>query len=382
MPESPSGIFISYRRESSAGFAGRLYDRLTRKFGEARVFMDIDRIRPGDDFIQVLETELANAVALIALIGRDWLTCKDEDGNPRLSNPHDFVRLEIATALSRGIRVIPVLIDGARPPASKDLPDDLAPLSRRQALEIEHARFNQDAARLIEACEELLNAALPQAGAARVNPRDGLTYIWIPPGTFTIGCSPGDEYCLDDEKPAHQVTIAKGFWLGQTPVTQAAYQHLTENNPSEFTGDKLPAEVTWGEAERYCSLVGGRLPTEAEWEYAARAGSAGRKYGESNEIAWHFGNSNDQTHDVATLQPNAWGLYDMLGNVWEWTADWYGGYKSQSQTDPKGRATGRDKVLRGGAWSIDPRFVGASIRSRGDPGDGRSVFGFRCVWEF
>src|SRR5271155_2652269 len=104
------GIFISYRRESTAAFAGRLFDRLSTKFGPERTFIDIDMIEPGEDFVEVLERKLADAAALVVLIGRDWLDCKDTHGVPRLENPDDFVRLEVATALRRKVRVIPVLL--------------------------------------------------------------------------------------------------------------------------------------------------------------------------------------------------------------------------------------------------------------------------------
>ena len=150
------GIFISYRRDSAAAFAGRLYDCLIDKLGKEHVFIDIDTIEPGEDFIEVLDKKLAQAVALIVLIGRDWLTCKDADGKAKLSNPNDFVRLEVATALKSEARVIPVLIDGARVPSSKDLPPDLASLSRRQAIAVDHGRFHQDVARLIDVCQQLL----------------------------------------------------------------------------------------------------------------------------------------------------------------------------------------------------------------------------------
>ena len=156
--------------------------------------------------------------------------------------------------------------------------------------------------------------------ATKVNPKDALTYVWIPPGQFKTGCSAADEGCDEDETP-HEVTIAKGFWIGQTPVTQAAYKHVSGENPSFFhhsDSDQLPAErVRWIGADACCKAVGMRLPTEAEYEYAARANSPEPRYGDLDAIAWYKGNSNGRTHEVATKLPNAWHLYDMLGNVWE-----------------------------------------------------------------
>jgi hypothetical protein len=151
------GIFISYRRQSTAAFAGRLFDRLAAHFGKDSVFIDFDHIEPGEDFVEVIERNLRDASALLVLIDQGWLTALDSRGIPRLSNSSDFVRLEIAAALRRGVRVIPVLIDGTPMPSAESLPEELAPLSRRQALEISHNRFHQDASDLLAALDRFFH---------------------------------------------------------------------------------------------------------------------------------------------------------------------------------------------------------------------------------
>ena len=221
-------------------------------------------------------------------------------------------------------------------------------------------------------------------GATKVNPKDGLAYVWIPPGTFQMGCSPGDEECNSDENPAHKVTITKGFLMGQTEVTQGAYQRVIGANPSHVHGDRLPVgSVTWNEANAYCRSVGMRLPTEAEWEYAARAGSTSSRYGDPDAIAWHGENSGSKTHEVAQKQPNAWKLYDMLGNVWEWANDWYeeNYYGRSPSQDPQGPSSGKDRVLRGGSSDEFATSARASYRLRFKPGPRDDGFGFRCVGE-
>ena len=220
------------------------------------------------------------------------------------------------------------------------------------------------------------------AGASKMNPKDGLRYVWVPPGKFTMGCSAGDSDCGGYEKPAHQVTITKGFWLGQTEVTQAPYQRVVGTNSSYFKGADLPVEeVSWDQAQAYCQAIGGRLPTEAEWEYAARAGSVQSRYGDIDRIAWYYGNSGGHTHEVAQKEANAWGLYDMLGNVWEWTADWYGGYAPGSAVDPAGPVSGQSRALRGGAWNNGPRYARVSYCSRLEPGNRNNNIGLRCARE-
>jgi hypothetical protein len=145
-----SGIFISYRRDDSAPYAGRLYDRLAKEFAKDHVFMDIDAIDPGEDFVEVINQRLDSCSAVVALIGKTWLGCVDETGARRLDNPDDYVRLELAAALAREVRVIPVLVGGAAMPRSDKLPDELVQLARRNAIEISDTRFHQDVDRLAQ----------------------------------------------------------------------------------------------------------------------------------------------------------------------------------------------------------------------------------------
>lgn len=210
-------------------------------------------------------------------------------------------------------------------------------------------------------------------GAIKVNPKDGLKYVWIPPGEFTIGCSPGDTACWDDEKPAHRVTIERGFWIGQTEVTQRAYYRLMNSNPSRFTGGTLPVErVTVADARAYCKVAALDLPTEAQWEYAARAGVAQARYGPIETTAWYSGNSAATTHTVGSKIPNAWGLYDMLGNVSELVAEKFSLYGTLRVTDQNAPGT-----VRGGAWKYGESLARLSTRS--SQLGASDATGFRCA---
>jgi formylglycine-generating enzyme required for sulfatase activity len=238
----------------------------------------------------------------------------------------------------------------------------------------------------------LLALALPtiQSGLLRaralltrksVNPKDGLKYVYIPPGEFRMGC---DIDCSSDDTP-HPVRITKGFWIGQTEVTQAAYAKVMKGqNPSHFRGADLPVEsVSWYDADQYCREVKMRLPTEAEWEYAARAGNTNEYYGEIGKIAVYGDGRTSGTAIVRSKWPNAWGLYDMLGNVWEWTNDWYDRdySKVSPNDDPPGPGEGTQKVMRGGSWDNHPLVVRVSGRFRSVPSYRFSSLGFRCARE-
>jgi formylglycine-generating enzyme required for sulfatase activity len=233
------------------------------------------------------------------------------------------------------------------------------------------------------------------AERTRSNPRDGLIYVWIPPGTFMMGCSTGDQACFSEEKPAHRVTLSTGFWMGQAEVTVAAYKrfagmaeisrHLSSSRSAKNAdeGDSMPVvDVTWNEANDYCKWAGGRLPSEAEWEYAARGGTAGSRYGDLDRIAWYQDNSSNTSHPIELQQANAYGLFDMLGNVWEWVNDWYNGnyYSENPAIDPAGPADGKMRVLRGGSWLNPGALVRASDRARSEPDARFNYFGLRCTW--
>jgi len=237
----------------------------------------------------------------------------------------------------------------------------------------------------------------PLTVQVRVNSRDGLQYVWILPGSFIMGCSTGDMECRPSEQPSHEVTITKGFWIGQSEATVAAYQRYASVtsrqmpfapifNPGWQDHGMPIINISWEEANAFCTWSGGRLPSEAEWEYAARGGNLHARYGQLDEIAWYGGNSGSRAHDVAQKRPNNYGLYDTLGNVWEWVNDWFDDdyYQNSPRLDPRGPAKGQYhyRVLRGGSWFYFPRFVRVSVRLAGRPEDRVGNFGVRCVADF
>ena len=187
------------------------------------------------------------------------------------------------------------------------------------------------------------------------NPADELNYVWIPAGTFMMGCSAQDSECKDNEKPTHQVNMEKGFWLGQTEVTVTAYRRFAAKSARHSPAGEgtLPVSgVSWADAKEYCAAMGVRLPTEAEWEYAARAGNSQPYYGVISDIAWYADNSGDAPHTVGTKQPNAFGLYDMLGNVWSavTVTGCHGGKPRSSMAVAASiNATGRSTTITGDA---------------------------------
>jgi formylglycine-generating enzyme required for sulfatase activity len=234
-------------------------------------------------------------------------------------------------------------------------------------------------------------AAPPASGAAttarpavKINPRDGQTYVWIAPGRFVMGCSPGDPGCDDDEKPPHAVEITRGYWLARTEVTVAQFRKASPGRAATTgeTGDVPITGVDWSEAKAYCTRVGGRLPTEAEWEYAARAGEQSRYYGNLSAVAWFDDNSDGRPHPVATKTPNAFGLHDMLGNVSEWVLDrYYNAYDDSSDplTPDQPLAGNASGVARGGSWISEAKSARVSRRLSMPPDAQEPHIGFRCA---
>jgi formylglycine-generating enzyme len=210
-----------------------------------------------------------------------------------------------------------------------------------------------------------LALTLHAANRTKVNPADGLRYVWIAPGKFMIGCADAPQECFTWELSPHLVEIKPGFWIGQTEVTQQAYQRVSGKNPSMYRGPRLPVDqVGWDDAKQYCEQVGMKLPTEAQWEFAARAGTTESRYGPVEDIAWFDGNSEDHTHEVAKKRPNAYGLFDMIGNMWEWVEDSY---------------TADKKILKGGSFYNLARDLRVSNRLWATPDTRHRNMGFRCA---
>lgn len=224
-------------------------------------------------------------------------------------------------------------------------------------------------------------------------------FVWIAPGRFIMG-SPRHESGRGDDEQDHEVVLSEGFYLQRVPVSQGLWQAVMESNPAAFAGVdfELPMErVSWQDCQEFLrkldSLTGlrHRLPTEAEWEYACRAGSPHalangrliRHYCDPDpnldRIAWYCGNSGRRPQPVGSKEPNAWGLFDMHGNVWEWCSDWYGPYNLSPQVDPTGPRSGMRKVVRGGSWFSNAGNCRSAARFSLDPDSASDLTGFRVL---
>lgn len=466
----PGGkIFISYRRADSQWAASRLYDSLIQVFPHESIFMDVDSIDPGQDFVDVLAEKVGSADVFLALIGPDWLTEKTVAGERRIDDEADFVRVEIASALSQeSTVVIPVLLDGAKPPTDANLPPSLRPLARRHFARLTHEGYRGEVGRLIDGIGKALDVApnapppMPDPPASLPPPRtprgpiltkrQGLSFlaaalvlagvaaaIWtaiqppdpsgtpdlevfreceacpemvvIPAGAFVMGSPEGEANRRPQEGPTRDVTVGR-FALAKTEVTFAEWDACVavggcgDFRPTDggLGREGVPAfNLSWNDAQAYIAWLNDqvpgdpyRLPSEAEWEYAARAGTT---------TPYYWGDAPDRTQanmgreiccigaaegadtwvgaaPVAQFPPNAFGLYDMAGNLWEWAADVYrdsyAGAPSDGGEWVLDPMTGRERrVLRGGGYKDRPWMVRAAARLSNDPNWRLGEYGFR-----
>ena len=520
-----STIFISYRRENTAGEARALFNDLIARLGENSVFMDVDNIALGRDFRSALQETTASCELMLVLIGRNWADAKDEGGRTRLENPADYVRLEIEAALRRNIAVTPVLVQGAHIPAPEDLPAEIRDFAYRNGFELSHNRWESDVGEMVRrldldgpeggrqvkpvALEQSARApagsldisaapAIPQAkpqrglfgrrvrltrrqtmgigaiavlgtGAAIAAPSirrllsrpvlrtisfevpsvdekgmreapekysaamfaealglsAGLDMVSIPSGSFRMGSLADEPERRPNEGPQHNVTIAS-FFIAASPVTQAQWAAVVSAHPerihrdldpksSFFRSIDLPVEsITWYEAEEFCLRLAAitgrayRLPSEAEWEYACRAGTVtpfncgptitpelanycgtgGAVCGDSdgksvasdvyNDVKYVSG-AYDQgptgvframTTRPGRFPPNRFGLYDMHGNVWEYCLDKVTDTYADVPLDGTAFLSGSSdaqRILRGGSWSHNPAICRSAYRDGNDP---------------
>lgn len=337
-------VFISYRRAESSMVAGRIYDRLVARFGEGTVFRDIYNLSPGADFSDDILKRVSVCDILLVIIGTHWANDK------RLHDPNDWVRMEIEWGFRLKKLIIPVLTNGARLPGRNQIPEALHDLLRRQAIAVrDDPDFPSDVQCLIEALE-----------------RGGPPLVSLPATKYrpTMIRVPGSEIHTDMQNDVG-LPLDYDLYVGQTLVTQAQWTALIGENPSHFQGynqhwDILggpdhPVEyVSWFDTLSYLNQLsqieglepaygihsdatsnsgscakdikypgkrceGFRLPSHDEWITAARAGDTGLRYGEPIDIAWYCDNHGIGTNPVAQKKPNPFGLYDMLGNVNEWT---------------------------------------------------------------
>ena len=454
-------IFISYRRADSQWAAARLYDRLAHEFPDEQIFMDVEEIAPGQDFVRVLADQVGACDVFLALIGPEWLSMQAEDGGRRLEDAKDFVRIEIADALRReDTLTIPVLLDDAEPPLEDDLPDDLKPLARRQFARLSHEGFRGEAPRLVEAIRTALAAraaeapatAAPRRGAASARAIlkgvggavalgvacvAGYIYVATPPdpaptpdletfkecdlcpemvampaGVFLMGSPPEEENRSSGEGEQMDVALER-FAIGRTEVLWTDYRRCVDAGRCEKIYDDggpkegMPAAgVSWLDAKAYAAFLNDqvpgepyRLPSESEWEYAARGGATtAYPWGETfdfdkanmGRVVCCIGHAEgaDQwvgVAPVAQFEANGFGLFDMAGNLSEWVEDVYTSDTEYRPTDgaPFFRE-GDDRwahrhVVKGGSYTDFPWISRPAARNSNDANWRNGHYGFRVA---
>ncbi|MBU0729652.1 MAG: formylglycine-generating enzyme family protein [Proteobacteria bacterium] len=241
--------------------------------------------------------------------------------------------------------------------------------------------------------EKKIIAEPPHDGIWR-EPETGMPFVWVEGGCFEMGCGKWTDNCEEDESPAHEVCV-DGFWMGKYEVTQGQWQQIIGENPSRFQkGDDYPVEqVSWNDVQEFIVALNAydnsknifRLPTEAEWEFAARSGGRNEKFSggaDVNKVGWGKKNSADETRPVGKMAANGAGLHDMSGNIYEWCMDWYDKeyYQNSPPKNPKGPGNGKKKVIRGGSLDSKLENLRVSNRGRSSPTCPNYTIGFRLVW--
>lgn len=415
-----SGLFISYRREVDAGWAGRLAADLKRDLPDRPVFHDIASIEIGEDFGIAIERALGHCAVLLVVIGPRWLDVQHPHGGRRIDDEDDWVRIEILTGLQGNLRVVPVLMGGAAMPRGNQLPDGLKPLVRRNAHEITDKRWDYDVGELVKALGRIpahgagrivappavtspphipVANALPAPGTVFRHGPDFPELVVLPAGRFLMGSPENEKGRSSEEGPRHEVTIVHPFAVGRYPVTFAEWDAFvaaggTRHKPDDEGwghGRQPVIHVSWNDAQAYLAWLRDqtgqpyRMLSEAEWEYAARAGSQtcypwGDAPGKNKANFDGSGSqwSNRQTSPVGSFAPNAFGLHDMIGNVWEWVQDtWHDSYLD-APDDGRAWEEGSDsRVVRGGSWFYSSVLCRAASRHWCSPVLRLNLLGFR-----
>jgi len=373
-----SDIFLSYKSEDSEK-AQKIAEAIEKK--GFTVWWD-RIIPPGRNFDDVIEEELESASCVVVLWSRESVTS-------------EWVRLEAHNGKKRKI-LVPILIEDVTPPFAFQLME-AAKLKDWDGISLHH-EFNL----LIQSVGRILgrpapmDSRRPEQGEERIEEKTvvnsiDMKFALIPEGKFVMG---SEEF--EWSKPVHNVKIQTPFYLGMYPVTQQEWKAIMGNNPSKFNGNDLPVEsVSWNDVQDFIKKLNEkegtnkyRLPTEAEWEYAARAGTTTRySFGDDDselgEYAWFNKNSDDKTHPVGEKKANPWGLYDVHGNVWEWVQDeWHGNYDgAPSDGSAWEDGVGASRVNRGGSWFSSDRYCRSAYRGYNDPGYRFRYLGFRLLQE-
>jgi formylglycine-generating enzyme required for sulfatase activity len=447
-----TAIFISYRRQDTKQIAGRIFDKLEARFGAGSVFMDTEGIPAGVDFHKFLDEAVARARIVLVLIGHGWAEAKNEAGQRRLDNPDDFVRIEVESALNRNIPAVPVLIDGAPMPPAEQLPEGMRAFLRFQAAPVDAGRdFHVHMDRLIADLERRLNGRLPKNRdrALDVRPGSGESFrdmeapwcpemVVAPAGDFIMGPQQSEIDALSEEykdwleffkweTPYHKVTIAKSFAVGRYAITRGEFAAFVDETGRDMSGgayilngkewrhdsskswrdpgfaqdDSHPVVcANWVDAKAYTKWLSAktgkdyRLPSEAEWEYACRAGTttpfwwgdsiSAEQTNYNGNYSFCVGKKGEyrkRTMRVKSFQPNPWGLYQVHGNAWEWCEDlWHDNYNG-APADGSAWTTGSRafRVLRGGSWYYGPVTLRAAVRYGINSGLRNGDAGFRLA---